>query len=78
MRYVQRDPATGEVTGHFSHPHPYASEEVADDHPEILAWRAKRLAAQDAYLKQKALTRPEVLLPRIAALEAELAKLKKG
>jgi len=39
MRYVQRD-KDGKVVGHFACPQPYAQEELADDHPEVLAFDA--------------------------------------
>jgi hypothetical protein len=56
MRYIQRD-KDGNVVGHFSHWHEYAQEEVSDDHPDILAWRDKKLAAKAAYMEEKALLR---------------------
>jgi len=71
MRYLQRDP-DGKVIGHYAHPHDYAQEAVADDHPEILAWHAKRVADKAAYMARKADLSPEKLLARIAELEAKL------
>lgn len=71
-RYLQRDPNTGEVLGHFSHPHDYAKEEVPEDHPAILAWQAKRAAVRAAYMERKATLDPEKLLARLEALEARL------
>lgn len=70
-RYIQRN-AAGEVIGHYSHPHEYAKEEAPEDHPDILAWRAKIAAAKTAYMQRKADLDPEKLLARIAALEAKL------
>ena len=75
VRYVQRDPVTGEVTGHFSHPHPYALEEVAEDHPDIVAWFAKLQAQREEYLRRKLEMGPEVLTARIAELESTCAAL---
>lgn len=69
-RYLQRD-ETGKVVGHYAHPHPYAQEEVPEDHPEVLAWRARIEAAKAAYLERKARLDPEKLLARIEALEAQ-------
>lgn len=71
MRYVQRN-ALGEVIGHYANEQPYASESVSDDHPDILAWQAKRIAAKEEYMRRKAELRPERLLSRIAELEAQL------
>lgn len=42
MRYVQRD-IVGKLVGHFANPQPgYAEEEVADDHPDIVAKHAPK------------------------------------
>ena len=71
-RYIQRDPATGKVLGHYEHWHDYAQEKVSDDHPDILAWRAKIAANKAAYMERKAKLDPEKLLARIEALEAQL------
>lgn len=38
MRYLQRD-KTGAVIGHYANPHDYAMELVADDHPDLLAYK---------------------------------------
>jgi hypothetical protein len=46
MRFVQRDPASNKIIGHFANPQPYAQEELADDHPDILAYKAEREAAK--------------------------------
>lgn len=70
-RYVQRD-EDGNVIGHFANEQPYAKECVPPDHPDILAWEAKRATAQAEYLRRKAELSPERLLARIAALEAKL------
>lgn len=72
MRYIRRDKKTGKVNGHFANPNPEALEEVADNHPEILAWNAERVAAKVAYLERKAKLDPEKLLARLEALEAKL------
>jgi hypothetical protein len=76
MRYIQRN-ERGEVVGHFAHPHPYAQEAVADDHPDILAWAARIQASKADYMRVKAVANPEALLARVAALEAEVKDLKK-
>lgn len=67
MRYIQRD-VQGKVVAHFAHWHNYATEEVPDDHPDILAWYADRERAKTAAPGAEA---------RIAVLEAELARLAK-
>lgn len=72
-RYIQRNPATGEVLGHFAHPHPYAQEQVPEDHADIRAWNAKRRAEKTANMERKARQDPELMLARIEALEALLA-----
>ena len=41
MRYVQRDPVTKEVVGHYEYEHAYARERLHDKHPDILAFMAK-------------------------------------
>ena len=41
MRYIQRDPATNECTGHFANEQSFAMECVEDDHPDILAYKKK-------------------------------------
>lgn len=67
-RYLQRD-ATGKVVAHFANAQPYATECVPDDHPDLLAWRAQRVADKAAYMTRKALLNPAALLARIEALE---------
>jgi hypothetical protein len=64
MRYVHRD-ASGAVLGHYANPQPYAQEAVADDHPDLLAWREAREAA-----------RGPTMAERLAALEERIAKLE--
>jgi len=78
-RFVQRDPSTGKIVAHFANPQSYATEEVAGDHPDILAWYAKIEAAKAAYLEQKARGATAQLLidERLRKLEQENAELKK-
>jgi hypothetical protein len=64
MRYVQRD-KDGKLIGHFAHPHPYAKERVAPDHPDIVAWDAARKV------------RGPSMGERFAAFEARIAALEK-
>lgn len=65
VRYVQRDPNTGEITGHFSHAHPYASEELPEDHPDLQAYRARREA------QRRQVSPLREIMDRLAALEAK-------
>jgi hypothetical protein len=69
MRYIQRD-ENGNVIGHYACPQEYAQEEVADDHPDILAWHARKQA-----LRQRPASTD--LFERIAMLEEKLARLEK-
>ena len=71
-RYIKRDPATGEMLGHYSHWHDYATEVVEEDDPEILAWQAKKVVLEAAYMERKAKLDPEKMLARIEALEVQL------
>ena len=64
-RYVQGDPVSGEILGHFANPQSYATEAVPPDHPDILKWNAKMTRAG-----------PPGILNRINALEMEIAKLR--
>lgn len=42
MRYAQYDPVTGEVIAHFAGPqHAVETVELPDDHPDILAYKAR-------------------------------------
>ena len=53
MRYVQRD-KEGKVIGHFSNIQEYAVEILDDEHPDILAFNARRKSNKstlDDYLK---------------------------
>jgi hypothetical protein len=69
-RYVQRDPVTRGITGHFANPQPgYAEEELPSDHEELRAFNEKRRAARLQVSPYKALE------ARVAQLEAELARL---
>lgn len=77
MRYIQRN-AQGSVVGHFANEQPYAQERVADNHPDILAWSRRIADAKADYMRRKAMASPDVLLARIAALEAEVSSLKNG
>lgn len=43
MRYVQRD-NTGRITGTFSHRATYATEELEDDHPDVVEFQERREA----------------------------------
>lgn len=73
LRYIQRD-LDGKVVGHYAHPHPYATEEAAPNHPDIVAWQAKRDADKAAHIARRAEMSPDKLLARIAALEKILGK----
>ena len=74
LRYIQRDPRTREITGHFANPQPgYAEEELPIDHPELVAFNERRREARLAVSPNKALERTLVeALERIAALERKL------
>ena len=76
VRYVQMDPQTGKITGHFSHPHPYAQEALEKDHADIVDWYNKISTFKSEYLARKARLDPEKLLAKIEELEREIAKLK--
>ncbi len=76
MRYVQRD-RDGNLVGHFANPQSYAAEEVADDHPDILAFAQRIADAKAAYMTLKAAASPAVLLAEIEALKAKVADLEK-
>ena len=66
MRYIQRD-KDGKLIGHFACEQPYATEIVADDHPDIMEWNALRASER---------SKPSRLELRLAALEAEIAELR--
>lgn len=68
MRYLQRDD-DGRVIGHYANPQSFATEEVPDDHPDLVAWDAARKAA--------AIAGPTIgeLAARLDAMAAELAEL---
>jgi hypothetical protein len=69
-RWVQRDPATREITGHFANPQPgYAEEELSEDHPELITFRERREAARLQVSPHKALE------ARVAALEEQVRLL---
>ena len=68
-RYLQRD-VSGNVVGHFSHPHPYAQERVAVDHPDVVAWNTQH------HLRHR-MTPLALLLQRIASLEDQVAILSR-
>lgn len=76
-RYVQRDPHTREITGHFANPQSgYAEEELPPDHPDLVVFNNRRKAARLAVSPHKALE--SVLaeaLARISALERKTAGL---
>lgn len=65
VRYVQRDPNTHEITGHFSHPHSYAREELPEDHPDLQSYRAKREA------QRRQVSPLKEIMERLAVLEAK-------
>lgn len=67
MRYIQRD-KDGNVTGLFANEQTYATELVADDHPDILAWVEAR--------KPKPRIPGESLDEKIAALTVRLEMLE--
>lgn len=75
VRYVQRD-EDGKVCGHFSHPHPYAQEEVLEGHPEILAWDAERRKLQTADYKSQSTPRLRAAEGRIKVLEENVEVLR--
>lgn len=74
-RYIHRDPNTGQVLGHYAHPNTHAQERVEEDHPDILAWQAERVAVKAAHMERKAQLDPAKLIARIAALEAKVESL---
>lgn len=85
MRFVQRNPKTGEVVGHFANEQTYAKEQLPDDHPDIAAYKRRRAefvnpsnavrvagtVRRSAYAR--GLTR--VLAKHLGITEAELLKL---
>lgn len=75
-RYVQRDPVTGEVTGHFANPQDYAKEALPIGHPDLLAFQAKREAAKVDYAEYKATMGNEVLYQEIQNLKAQISELQ--
>lgn len=47
MRYVERDPITGEIIGHYANLQPgYAEEALEDDDPELVAYREEFIVRQ--------------------------------
>ena len=75
-RYIERDPATKEVVGHFNCCQPGTAEElVPGDHPDLLAYRARRVAADEAARAQAPSV--EQLAADVAALTARLAALER-
>lgn len=82
MRYIQRD-ANGKVISHHSQPQtmrdgtPYATEEVADDHPDILAWHAERERQRQEHIaaKEAKLVDQESTAARIRSLEEQVTTL---
>jgi polyhydroxyalkanoate synthesis regulator phasin len=66
MRYVQRDPNTKLVVGHFANPQSFAQEELPDDHPDIIAYAQRRLSESNV----------DPVKDRIDALEARIADLE--
>lgn len=69
VRYVQRDPVTGVITGHFANEQLYAKEALPIDHPEIQDWYKKIADRKLQYLNMKQASSPEVLLAKINELE---------
>lgn len=52
MRFASRD-ADGNITGHYTCPQPFAQEELADDHPDIVAFEAAVADRRAAAVTQK-------------------------
>ena len=78
MRYLHRD-KDGAVLGHYANRESYTeAEPVADDHPDLVAWKKKRQEEIRAYQERKAQLNPERLLGLINDLQTEVKKLKKG
>jgi hypothetical protein len=78
MRYVKRD-ENGLVVGHFANEQPYATELVADDHPDIEAFKERRRAKQVPTAERFASTESvAALVARIEALENKLKDAKHG
>ena len=77
MRFVQRD-KDGKLLGHFALEQSYATEMVADDHPDILAWKAERQARELAALAASPKVQMPVLEERISRLEERVASIESG
>ena len=76
IRFVQRN-KDGKLVGHYANLQPgYAEEEVAGEHPDIVAWNAAREAAQEArrLAAAKRETDIDAVLAENAALKAALIK----
>lgn len=49
MRYVERDPVTREVVGHYNRPQPGRAEEALPaDHADLVAYRERQAGAAPA------------------------------
>ena len=85
MRFVQRDPVTKEVIGHFANEQTYAKEVLPDDHPDIQAFKDRRAALMNppsgaritGTVRRSAYARglTRVLAKRLGLSEAELLNL---
>lgn len=76
MRYVQRDPVTGKITGHFANEQSYATEYLADDHPDMQAFHAERERVREENRKLSVTKRVPLLEARVTELERIVAELK--
>lgn len=74
MRYVQRDPATKEVIAHFANPQSYAQEELSDDHPDILAFKARMEASRAPLSSTERIDREMLGNPFVRGLVRMLAQ----
>jgi hypothetical protein len=71
MAFVKRDRDTGVVRGVFANAQPgRAEEELPDDHPDVLAFRA---APSPAPVKTREEAALEVLIEKGLVTEAEIA-----
>ena len=77
MRFVQRD-KDGKLLGHFALEQTYATEMVADDHPDILAWNEERQARELAAMAASPKVQIPVLEERITRLEEKVASMESG
>jgi hypothetical protein len=84
MPYVQRDTATGKVSGLYANPQPdYAEEWLADDHADVAAFETRAAAppsflARDLFAKMTPADRGRVALALDAEKTAAFAAAQSG